>query len=633
MTASAPKLDVCPVCGHQTDADVACSRCSSSLRVELWVETPLTDERARFRVARSVASLGLPGLSFAELRRGLALADAPLAGELPRSVARAMIAHLAEHGVSVSARPCAVARRPSPGVPRARTRAFAAAAAVSAAAMVALAFAGLHAWRHRAAAPGAGVPQATTTVPGPAVPAPPVEQGQGPVRILSGAAALTTQEIALRVVDSVAEITCGGNLGTAFFVGPEHAVTNAHVVCGEGVPLRVRLKNGRDFVGRTVALDKRLDFAVVQVPGAAVRPVELGDSTALSPGDPVVFVGNPHGLDFTVHDGKVSYNGRNYLGSAYVQLNGSVNPGNSGGPLLDAGGRAVGIVSMKIIGADAIGLALPVEYLVSSLPDPPAVGDKARERWQATLERVRLEDQAEVEKYRGKYQKPALVDVSAGPRGIFATVLRRWPRGTSHLAVTFDLVDAEKTLCTAEAMIWEWQDVEKMLDKELRDSPDQPRLKWASANRTLQDVHAATVSLDFVGCQLADVPGTAVLTIRDGDESDAPLRFPRGALAEASARAGEANERARRDAQERTTERSEATWRTAFRQLHEKIAALESKRDSLRRRVQDSVPTSDANDPRRELEQVEADLARGRAALEELERRASAESVPREWRN
>ena len=176
-------------------------------------------------------------------------------------------------------------------------------------------------------------------------------------------------------------LTCGGRLGSGFFVDPERLLTNAHVVCGPSVPVDVKLADGRKLAGRVRALDEWLDYAVVDVPGARAAPLPLGDSTTLVAGAPVVLVGTPVGLEATVHAGKVSYVARNLQGVAHVQLNADVNPGNSGGPVLDAQGRAVGIVTLKQEGADGVGFALPVEYARDALEAPirdeaaaPAVG-------------------------------------------------------------------------------------------------------------------------------------------------------------------------------------------------------------------------------------------------------------------
>lgn len=628
MTATAPQLDLCPACGQRSDSDVGCTRCGASLRVDLWLDGPIPDDRTRFLAARGLASLALPGGTFSELKRALAHPDGPLAVALPRSAARAAIDALGRHGIGASARSCA----PQPRRALSRTRI---AAASGTAALLLVAGGGRWFWRDQhASSPSSSAVQvrATPNATGPVQPAPAAPPVKASGSLVTPQAPLTTQEVTSLAIGSVAEVSCGGSLGTAFFVAPEHAATNAHVVCGKDVPLRVRLKDGRELIGKTVTLEKRLDLAVIEVPGAAATPIELGDSTALVPGDALVLVGNPHGLAFTVHEGKVSYVGRNVLGNAYVQMNANVNPGNSGGPLLDGRGHVVGIVSMKVTGADAIGLALPIEYLRPFLARLEAAAPDAQARWQAMLDRVRQEDAAEVEKYRGKYQKPAIAAVGVGGRGLYGVVLRRWPDGPSRLSITVDVLANERTLCSTDATVGDWEKVEQTLEKALRDSPDQPRLAWASENHILRDVFAGTALLDLGRCELADVPASAVLVIRGGEEADSPIRFPKPSVVETSSRIADAEDRARRTAEEQQAARDEAAWRKAFRRLRAEIASLEAKRNQLKASAVNSLPTSDSSDPGRQLSDIEARLAKARESLDDLERQASSAAVPRPWR-
>ncbi|HTP24666.1 MAG TPA: S1C family serine protease [Anaeromyxobacteraceae bacterium] len=615
MAASPPALDMCPACGQHSDAEVSCTRCGANLRVDLWVEGPVPDERKRFAAARGLASLGLPGGTVSRLKRDLARRADPVVFGLTRSMARAAIEVLGREGISAVARGSLPRRTTSPVRP----------VLGGIAAGLVLAGGLLHLGRQRRAAID-GEAGTARAVPARALaPTAATPAARSPVP-------LTTQEIANLAVGSVVEVTCGGKLGTAFFVDPEHAATNEHVLCGMDAPLRLRLKDGRELLGRAVAVEKALDVAVIEVPGAAAKAIELGDSTVLLPGDPLVFIGNPHGLDFTVHDGKVSYVGRNLFGKAYVQMNATVNPGNSGGPLLDAHGHVVGIVSLKMTSADGIGLALPVEYLRPLLRLPAAALD-AQARWRNTLDRVRKENAAEVEQYRDRYQRPAIIEVGLGSRGgLYAVVLQRWRNGPSRLSITVDVRANDQTLCSANATIADWEQVEQILEKELRDAPDQPRLVWASENHILRDVFAGTAPLDLGRCALDRVPPSAVMVIHGGDQVDSPVRFPKPSIAAAGARIAAEQERARKIAREERAAREEARWRHAFEKLRAAVAGLEERRDKLKASADSSLPMDDSSRPRRELSEMEARLAKAKEALDDLERQASAAAVPREWR-
>ena len=91
------------------------------------------------------------------------------------------------------------------------------------------------------------------------------------------------------------------------------------------------------------------------------------------------------GMDFTVHQASVSSVDRRELGLALIQIDGQVNPGNSGGPLLDTYGRAVGVVTLKRMDADGIALAVPINYLhtgtASLLPDIEGPRSRSSRRW------------------------------------------------------------------------------------------------------------------------------------------------------------------------------------------------------------------------------------------------------------
>ncbi|HZZ83400.1 MAG TPA: S1C family serine protease [Anaeromyxobacteraceae bacterium] len=622
MTATTPQLDLCPACGQRSDSDTACTRCGATLRVDLWLDSAAADPRTCFLAARELAALGLPGADFANLKDALGRPGSRLAAGLARGAARSAIDLLERRGLGASARAAASAS------PRRRSRVPLVALGL-AAALLAMAVGGAAVVRARLAGP------TSLLSPGPpaADGAPAAGSVAGAGAAVSGERRLSTQEITSAALGSVVEVACGARTGTAFFVTPERAATNAHVTCGKDELLRIRFHDGRELMGRPLTLEPKLDLAILEVVGAAARPLPLGDSTALAPGDPLVLLGNPQGLTFTAHEAKVGYPSRNFFGTAFVQLNGSVNPGNSGGPLLDGAGRVVGIVSRKVTGADGIGLALPVEYLRALLPEAPPPGDDARRRWTETLRRLRQEDQAEVEKYRGRYRKPTLAAAGLYPqRGLFAVVLRRWAGSPSELPVTIDVRGGARILCSSATEVQSWEPAEQQLERELRDAPDQPRLVWASENRIMRDVFVGLAPLDLGGCALDEVPASAVLAVRGGDESDSPIPFPKPSAVEASARMQEARARAQTSRETAQDARDEAAWRGAFRRVRADIATLEGRRERLRERVTTSLPTSAPNDPRKQLAEVEARLAHANESLQDLERQASGASVPRAWR-
>jgi serine protease Do len=167
-------------------------------------------------------------------------------------------------------------------------------------------------------------------------------------------------------------------MGSGFVIHPDgYLVTNAHVVEG-ATTVQVRLASGRRLQGRVVGRDGRVDLALVKVDGAgplAVLP--LGDSEALQVGEFVVALGHPFGLEQTVSFGIVSRKGAPLLAAApgfdFIQTDAAVNPGNSGGPLVNMAGQVVGVNTMAARNG-TIGFALPANLVKGLLPQLLAKG-------------------------------------------------------------------------------------------------------------------------------------------------------------------------------------------------------------------------------------------------------------------
>lgn len=157
------------------------------------------------------------------------------------------------------------------------------------------------------------------------------------------------------------------SLGSGFVITPEgDIVTNHHVVEG-AEKVRVRFANEEELDAKIVGTDDKTDLALLRVRAAHPLPaLPLGDSDALAVGDWVFAIGNPFGLAATATAGIVSAKGR-FLGVGpyddLIQTDASINAGNSGGPLIDQEGRAVGVNAalMSPAGANAgVGFAIPI---------------------------------------------------------------------------------------------------------------------------------------------------------------------------------------------------------------------------------------------------------------------------------
>ena len=159
--------------------------------------------------------------------------------------------------------------------------------------------------------------------------------------------------------------------GSGFIIDAKlgYIVTNNHVVAG-AEKIVVSLADGRNINAKLVGADDRTDLAVVQIADAKnLIATQLGDSTILQVGEPVVAIGNPGGQEFarSVTTGVVSATNRilDIPGEAsfnLIQTDASINPGNSGGPLVNYQGQVIGINSAKNqeAGFEGMGFAIPI---------------------------------------------------------------------------------------------------------------------------------------------------------------------------------------------------------------------------------------------------------------------------------
>lgn len=241
-----------------------------------------------------------------------------------------------------------------------------------------------------AGGPSTAVPQANNT---------PAQQSQGSAPSQSGGNAGNTAnlspaldsnlitQIYKNALPSIVTITAvtpqqGSNspaedIGTGFFIDNQgNIATNAHVVNGQKT-VTVTIE-GKDYKGTVLGADTVDDLAIVHVtPPPGIPPLALGTATTLQPGDLVIAIGNPFQLTDSVSAGIVSGLNRSMptqsgrVMGGLVQTDAALNPGNSGGPLLNAQGQVVGIdtaIESPVQGSVGIGFAIPIDRLIRLLP-------------------------------------------------------------------------------------------------------------------------------------------------------------------------------------------------------------------------------------------------------------------------
>ncbi len=193
----------------------------------------------------------------------------------------------------------------------------------------------------------------------------------------------TVSEVVDRVGPSVAAVRVGSasegaGAGSGFLFTPDgYLLSNSHVVRAGRATLphphphyRVALDDGRGFDARLVGDDPDTDLAVLHIDGlsnGALHHADLGSATGLKRGEIAIAIGNPLGFEHTVTSGIVSALGRSMRTTGgrlipdVIQTDAALNPGNSGGPLLNARGEVIGVNTAIIRGAQAICFAVAID--------------------------------------------------------------------------------------------------------------------------------------------------------------------------------------------------------------------------------------------------------------------------------
>jgi len=187
----------------------------------------------------------------------------------------------------------------------------------------------------------------------------------------------------------------GQGLGSGFIISADgYILTNAHVVAGAD-EVNVRLADSKtEYKGKVVGTDARTDVALLKIEASGLPTATLGDSNQLQVGEWVAAIGSPFGFDNTITAGIVSAKGRSFPNESFVpfiQTDVAVNPGNSGGPLLNMKGEVVGINSMiysRTGGYMGVSFAIPIDVAMDIGNQLRTTGKVTRGRLGVTIQEI-----------------------------------------------------------------------------------------------------------------------------------------------------------------------------------------------------------------------------------------------------
>lgn len=200
-----------------------------------------------------------------------------------------------------------------------------------------------------------------------------LEESKKELDLLKASAGEDFSGIVEGVIKSVVTIRTDSGQGTGFIISQDgYLVTNAHVLADDSGRLASNIR-AITFEQSTISVefigfDGLLDIALLKILGN-YDYLEFGNSNKVQVGEKVIAIGNPLGLQFSVTEGIVSAIHRPGINEieAYIQTDAALNPGNSGGPLINKQGKVIGINNFKIGAGESLGFALESNYIKDAI--------------------------------------------------------------------------------------------------------------------------------------------------------------------------------------------------------------------------------------------------------------------------
>jgi S1-C subfamily serine protease len=342
-------------------------------------------------------------------------------------------------------------------------------------------------------------------------------------------AAAPGPHVAARGRQATGIVTSGICRGSGFFITPTLAVTNAHVLCAEAASIRLA---DREIAAQFEHIDDELDVALLRTEDVtpAIIPLPTASVLSVQEGDQLTAVGAPvdSGDALTAVSGSVTRPLTPLWGVLHVEADVPISPGNSGGPLLDAQGRVVAVVSKRRTRSGRVwGLGVPIDYLADSLP--PGVAAR-RADWSARAAEAANAAAPEIERFDGARRRPILLGAhylpaSTGPgrapdHEVLVVVVAAPASFRADLTeVTLRLTCGQTR--PAATLLSPWVAVDQPLEHSVRIdvTPLRPFLAWARNRGLAGEVALATGDATALGGPV-DCPDQRLALLDGATETD-----------------------------------------------------------------------------------------------------------------